>query len=260
MHINEGNLFNLTGLWKKYGARPIAADTLPLVYANANWPYRCWASWSETDIIDGIPRQSDDIAWLNTLPNTAILPIWQLTNANEQKLAAPFESLHIEQHLLAHDWRCTFEQLAMYMQLHVSLPCLPQSRPGFTMTYVRSFDEIKTWVEIGSEAFGYTINRGVIENLLDDENIQILLGWQDEIAVCCALLYKTGDFIGVHQVGVKHAFQGQGIARCLMQQIIKNGLLWQGKYIVLQASRSGQPLYESLGFKAQFKIKNYQKV
>ncbi|WP_340679046.1 GNAT family N-acetyltransferase [Paraglaciecola sp.] len=260
MHVNEANITNLIALWKIYGSRPISGSTLPLVYANATWPYRCWASWNEEEITAGIPKQSDDFAWLNKVPNTAILPVWQLTKVNEHVFAAQYEPLLIEQQLLDNNWRCTFEQLAMYMDLRVSSSYLPQSRSGFTVTYAHSFDEIKTWVEIGSEAFGYAIDRSVIENLLDDENIQLLLGWQEDRAVCCALLYKTGDIIGVHQVGVKHAFQGQGIARCFMQHIIESCALWQGKYIVLQASQSGQPLYESLGFKAQFKIKNYQKV
>lgn len=255
MYIDEANLNNLTGLWKKYGSRPINEDALPLLHTHLHWPHRCWFDWSKDDIGYSLGYSNHSL-WLEDVPESAIIPVWSVTSDNEDENATPF----IEKQLLDKKWICAFEQLAMYKELQEETRCLPLPRPGFQVMPVRTFADIKKWVDIGSEAFAYHIAPSVIENLFNDKDIRILVGWQDKQAVASALLYKTGDIIGLHQVAVKHAFQGQGIARCFMQEIIAASALWQGKYIVLQASQAGQPLYESLGFIAQFTIKNYQRV
>jgi len=260
MHIDKANITNLTGLWKKYGSRPINGGALPLQHANIHWPHRCWLDWSRGDIVYTMLGHLNDTSWLKYVPKSAILPIWPMVSDNENGDAALFEKLLIEKQLQEKKWICTFEQTAMYMKLQEETACLSLTRPGFQVIPVRTSEDIKKWVDIGSEAFAYRIDLPVIENLFNDKDIQILLGWQDEQAVACALLYKTGDIIGIHQVGVKQTFQGQGIARCFMQAILAACTMWQGKYIVLQASQAGQPLYEKLGFTAQFTIKNYQRV
>ena len=257
MHINEANLTNLTGLWKKYGSS--AGATLPSVYSSPQWPYRSWVEWSGEKLTTGMHKQVGDFSWLNNLPETAILPVWKISDASEFDVSTSLKSLDIENHLIKNNWRCSFKQLAMYLELQTAVSYLPLPRQGFVMTRVSSLHDVKTWVDIASDAFNYMIDRAVIDALLGDDDIQLLLGWQDELPVCCALLFKTGEFIGIHQVGVKRGFQGQGIARYLMLYLLDKCIQWQGKYAVLQASHLGQSLYESLGFKAQFHIKNYQK-
>ncbi len=150
--------------------------------------------------------------------------------------------------------------MAMYKELCNSDPFIRAVRPGFSASVIRSLENVQQWIDIGSEAFSYTIDYSVIKNLLNDKDVNIILGWQDDKAVAAALVLITGDVIGIHQVGVKKAFQGQGIARAFMHHIIEfcHGL--NGKYLTLQASQSGQPLYQSLGFSTQFSIKNYQQI
>lgn len=256
MHIDEANLTNLTSLWKKYGSREIKGSAQALLHANTHWPHRCWP--------ETLPGNADDCSWLESVPESAVLPVWPMMNANENGDAALLEQhlteKRLAEKLLAKNWLCAFEQVAMYMALQERFTYLPQTRPGFQVIPVRTPEDITKWIDIGSEAFAYSIDRSVIEKLIHDEDIQILIGSQNGQAIASALLYKTGDIIGVHQVGVKQAFQGKGFARCLMLDLISDCVQWQGKYIVLQASQAGKPLYGSLGFKTQFLIKNYQKV
>ena len=63
----------------------------------------------------------------------------------------------------------------------------------------------------------------------------------------------------MHQVSVSPSFQGQGIAKWLMINLLNQSVDWQAENIVLQASTMGKPLYDKLGFKGQFFINNYQK-
>ncbi|MFK5947918.1 MAG: GNAT family N-acetyltransferase [Methylococcales bacterium] len=260
MHIDEANLFNLTCLWKKYGSWPVNEGALPRLHANMHWPHRCWRDWNTSNIGYTMPGPPSDTAWLEDVPESVILSIWPPMSDNKSGVAVPFEQQLIEKRLLEKQWICDFEQIAMYMELQEESTCLPLSRPGFQVMTVRASEDIKKWVDIGSEAFAYRIDYPVIENLINDKSIRILLAYEGTQAVASALLYKTGKIIGIHQVGVKQAFQGQGVARCFMQNIIASCIMWQGKYIVLQASQAGLPLYDSLGFKVQFTIKNYQRV
>ena len=256
MDMDKANLANLTGLWKKYGTRRINEGERPLLYANQQWPHRCWFEWGVDDRDHVMRGHFNHAAWLDAVPKSAIIALWPVSRGN----AVSAEGRFIENRLLEQHWVCAFEQLAMCRQLDQEAIGRPLTRPGFQLRPALSFEDIKQWVDIGSTAFGYQIDCAVINNLICDKAIRLLLGWQDDQAVACALLYKTGDIIGLHQVAVKPAFQGRGIARCLMQEIIAASLSWQGTHVVLQASQAGQPLYESLGFTAQFSIKNYQRV
>ena len=253
MHIDEANLTNLTGLWKKYGSQPINEDTRPLLHASKRWPHRCWLDMNTDGLSHTIPNHASDITWLDKVPESAVIPVWPMIGTKEYRDTTPLERKLIEK-----KWSCAFEQTAMYLDLKNDVYSSP-TRQGFEVRLVRTPEDIKAWVDIGSEAFAYHIEYSVIENLYTDKDIKILLGWQDGRPVAAALLYKTGNIIGIHQVGVKKDFQGQGIAKCFMQYIIEICALWQGKHLVLQASQSGWPLYESLEFRVQFFIKNYQR-
>ena len=262
MHIDEANLSNLTKLWHKYGSQPVEATTLPLMQANTRWPHRCWIDWKTPPDNDIGQLQGDvnDSRWVENIPESTIFPLWPTVSANNNRPGSKFEPQLIEQLLLDKHWYCAFEQTAMYLALPGDARHLPQTRPEFKVNRVVTSDDIKTWADIGSEAFAYQIDLAVIQQLVNLDDIQLLLGWENGQAIASGLLYKTGDIIGVHQVGVKQAFQGKGFAKSFMLDLIDACTQWQGKYVVLQASQAGKPLYEKLGFKSQFLIKNFQRV
>lgn len=251
--MDKENLINLTGLWKKYGAQKMQTSLSSNVFVNPKWPYRYWLDAP----LDNIAYQSMSSRFDN-IPEQVTIPVWPMMKSANALHYETAQTQFKQTELLSDNWHCGFEQLAMYKQLPIDVISLPQNRSGFVVTQVATAEELAKWVLIGSEAFAYQIDSDVIKQLVDDKELQILLGWQHGEAVASALLYKTGEVIGVHQVAVKQAFQGQGIANAFMQHIIAICSQWQGKYMVLQASVAGQPLYAKLGFKAQFKIKNFQ--
>lgn len=259
LYVDQANISNLKRLWKKYGSHKVRLGDSLTINTNTHWPYRCW--------FDN-PAALTDYSLLQNVPESSIYPIWASLNCDAefkaaQGTAALNELLLIEQQLIDQHWFCLFEQTAMYLTLSEEITALLasqfKSRDGFTMTTVLTTHDITLWIDIVADSFGYGIDREVIEKLIKDQDMQILMAYYNHQAIATALLFKTGDVIGVHQVGVKKSFQGKGFARLLMQEIIARSLLWQGKHIVLQASAAGKPLYDSLGFKTQFIIKNYRK-
>ncbi len=130
---------------------------------------------------------------------------------------------------------------------------------NFSVKKLTTVTELALWLNIASKAFGYAIEQLVFEKLMAEQDSQILLAYDNNVPVATALLFKTDNIIGVHQVAVHPNMQGKGYARMLMKALINKSYEWQGSHIVLQASAAGKPLYDSLGVKNQFLIKSYQK-
>lgn len=252
MDIDRANLSNLTGLWNKYGATALEHHRLPLKYGNIRWPHRYW--------FDSLLTNPETTAWLQNLDESVVIPVWEIPKSTATNSFATPLWQQLEGQLAERHWHCVFEQVAMYLAV-AQLPVLSTKKgAGFNVCPVSTLDELAQWISIGSEAFAYSIDFSVIANLKADSDIKLLLGRQDDQAVACALLYKTGEVIGIHQVGVKQAFQGQGIAKQFMQCIVYICAQWGGNYLVLQASALGLPLYKRMGFLPQFTIKNYQSI
>ena len=259
MDINQANLKNLTQLWRKYGVQDIALSK-PLsgtvLTVNHHWPHRVWQS----ALISKSLNDSDHLLkCLDQIPECfishATVPVCSF---NEQTNASD-----LEQHLAKNNWQCAFQQTAMYLSVE-QVDTQPFSkRDDFSIEKVTSLEQLSTWVSIASEAFGYAIDQTVFEKLLHDADIQILLGMLgnegNSVAVATALLYREGSVIGLHQMGVAKGFQGQGIAKKMMHGLIEQCVVQQDEYLVLQASQAGKPLYDSLGFKGQFEIRNYRR-
>ncbi|MCI2284724.1 GNAT family N-acetyltransferase [Colwellia sp. MSW7] len=261
MDINQANIDNLTRLWKKYGVQIIDKNTQ--LIKNTSWPYRCWFD---------LPASGQNYLQLKHLDTTAIVPMWsepenadieekENSNLSSQLFLTKQSSLEVE---LVKKGQCLFSQTAMYLAI---LPAVLftikdkiKLRKGFTVKLVTKTQELMAWVDIASKAFGYVIDQSVIESLMNDSEIRLLLAYDNDEAIATALMYKTGSIIGVHQVGVKPDVQGKGFSRLLMSELIVNCAEWQGTHVVLQASDAGKPLYDKLGFQAQFLINNYQRV
>lgn len=263
MNIHKANLTNLTDLWKKYGAQYNNNSTVPLLYTNTHWPNRCWFDWntiSGEDIHQALQSITEIKMLLDNIPDSAIVSVWPMISASNEVEPIDQYSQLVERLLMHRKWICRSEQTAMYLDLKDTQVNQPLINTSFEIDIVTTAEGVKEWVDVGTEAFSYSIECTVIELLINDKDIQILLGRQNGQAITCGLLYKSDNVIGIHQLGVKQAFQGKGIAKYFMQEIMASCKRWRAKHIVLQASPEGQPLYDNLGFRTQFSIKNYHKL
>lgn len=239
--IKKGNIDNLTTLWKKMGAEEQVLSAHEGYYSASRWPNRCWFDWDvDTDSIDNI----DGV--LSALRKDQIMPIWDRTGMTAGKL---------EQALISNSFGVMLEQTAMVMNVD---DFSMSDSPVNSIKSVSSAEDVEIWVSVGSAAFGYQIDAHVISKLVHDEDIKLFIYYYENTPAGTALLCKTSDVIGVHQVGVVPTFQGKRIGSSLMKYLISECKEWQGKFITLQASTAGKGLYERLGFSPQFMIRSYR--
>ena len=240
--LKQLNVDNLTSLWRRMGINKNSEWNKKGLTVSEKWPNRYWFDWDAN-----IQQINSIVPVLHQLPAQAVVPVW---------MGAGQAANQLEVFLNDECFQVLFSQQAMYLDLQQqALPNLPE----LNVIEAQSPTEIETWVATASAAFGYTIDVAAIAALVDVPEVKLLLLKEAEQAVATALVYQTGDVIGVHLVGVPDEYRGRGFARMIMQQVIKISIGMGGKYLTLQASAAGEPLYLQLGFELQFTIRNYKR-
>ncbi|WP_105255230.1 GNAT family N-acetyltransferase [Pseudoalteromonas sp. T1lg75] len=247
MDINQANIANLTSLWERYGAAPLADESTWPFKVNHVWPHRCWHPE---------PGSLTSMAPLAEARAGVMFPLWP--DLHGVSLQFPKERELALKHA---GWDCVLVQTAMYLPLSVSdYPPTSDNAVTSAELVVRNItrvEEVSSWIEVVNEAFGYRVDARAIGPLLECEQAQLYVGlWAGEV-VASALLYYTGEVVGLHQVALKQTHQGQGLAKSMMQDLLRLAVASGAQYMVLQASAAGRPLYENLGFITQFEIRSY---
>lgn len=223
------------------GASPSPLAGLGSFYQSESWPDRCW-----TDLDAPIENQTAIADGLKQLTSGTMVPAWHQPEVTPNPL---------EEALIHTGFQPTFSQSAMFLDLeHHSLE-KPAALDGMTVDTVEA---VNTWTQVASASFGYEIDPSSIHRLFDVPEVQLLLTRQNKKATATALVYSKGDITGIHLVGVLPDFRGQGLARTLMQEVIFQISQSSSRFITLQASTSGEPLYRKLGFTHQFSYTNYR--
>ena len=235
--LDLANLKNLTALWDALGATQQVHPSASL-WISDSWPHKCWIN----------PRDpqtpiSDDVE----LSERLIFPVWGLGDVLARETS--FKNLGYE---------VNSEQTAMVLsaeaRTHISA-----THNDIDMKQVVDADDAFLWSGICAEAFGYAIDPGPIRELIGNDQASVFLAAVDGEAAGTAILYRTDHITGIHQVGVRPLFRGNGLARRMMEATIDHAFRCGAQHITLQASPAGKPLYDQLGFRDQFQIRNYKK-
>lgn len=236
------NIDNLTHLWRAMGSNDTPA--LDGFQASTRWPHRHWFEFQQP-----LPAQPVLTDLLATLPDRAIVPVWQAADQPND------EAKRLTTTLATQGFALALAQTAMILPASA----VSGDEAASADLQITDSDDPIAWARTGSQAFGYEIDPAVIRQLAARADIRLMEArWQDRPAAT-ALLHKTGDIIGIHQVGVTPDFQRRGIARVLMHQAMRAACRWQGRYLTLQASAAGLPLYQQLGFQRQGKICSFRR-
>lgn len=238
MDLVRANVDNLRTLWRKYGVTEANEQAL---IRNVGWPHRVWFEHTHFDITG-----------LSELPQSAIYPVLP-----DGTGALPF---YQEKALCEQGWRHVLQQTAMTLAL--TNYCVGHSEvhsnTKLALGQVRTWQEVRAWTDIASAAFSYRVDPEIINRLRDDDDVFLLLVTKQDKPVATAILLRTDKVFGIHQVGVKAEYRGQGIAQWLMLALINKAQKMGAEHLVLQASITGKPMYQKLGFNEQFIINSYQ--
>lgn len=242
---------NLLSLWHLYGAVELDPQ-YNSIWHNTDWPNRCWLEHSNNtnEMLSNselYPNFLEKLSLLSTETTFSVFHSQEISDAsgNEALIGALAEA----------DLQRSFTQMAM----HLPLPKWNRLKLDnqLSIKSIADANQFDEWAAIGSDAFGYQINPSKISGASTKKGITCLLVDYKEVPAATALMYKTGRTMGIHQVAVKSNFQGQGIARNLMIELINHCQETGIDNIVLQSSDAGKPLYDSLGFKELYEIHNY---
>ncbi|MCV2883421.1 GNAT family N-acetyltransferase [Aestuariibacter sp. AA17] len=232
MDIDHANIHNLTGLWKKYGAHCVMQQGGSQLMASDTWPYRAW-----------VEGKSDLALQLLNTPKTHRLSRW------------PYASCDVEH--VSEQWQFEFAQTAMYLPLHHYQATAVSPTNHLHMQVVKDECLLRDWLTVCSDAFGYEIDANALLPLLTEDDVTIFLGVIENQPALSALLYRTDNVIGLHQMAVSQKFQGRGLAQVAMHFLLSKAKSSGAEYMVLQASEAGLPVYSKLGFQTQFTLKHY---
>jgi GNAT superfamily N-acetyltransferase len=236
--LAQANIDNLHQLWQHMGA---AACTLPGMQGfgqSTGWPHRCWPVTGKVDKTTALVNS------LKYLEGNYIMPLC----SGEHRLLQ-----HI---LLENNYHVSSEQTAMFLDLQQTQLA---REPAFVISPVHSHRAIHEWTHTASHAFGYLIDNKVMQGLVTLEGVCLYIVRIDNVPAATVMLYQRGEVTGIHQLGVIKEFRGRGLARKIMTDLTWLCANMDTRYLVLQASRAAERLYLSLGFTAQFMLKNYQR-
>ena len=209
---------------------------------SVSWPRRCWhESIASTHEMSDISRN------ITVISKNCTFPVWMSESISTSQLRKVLRDNGFE---------IVLEQLAMYKDME-NYPLGTCS--DLELVRAKSQKDIEVWTNTAAISFGYEIDISVIRKIALNPDVQLVLAHIKHYPAATAMLFKTGSILGIHQVGVLPEYRGKGIARKLMQDVMNQCSQLAVRYITLQASAAGKSLYQSLGFKPQFKIHSYQR-
>ncbi|MDR6782974.1 ribosomal protein S18 acetylase RimI-like enzyme [Pedobacter africanus] len=233
-----GNIDNLVTLWKTAGAAFQAyfnkGDYEYVQIPGSEWPNKIWFNRE-------ISRQDAELVLAqNSASDTnLVIPYWDLYGTSSLK------------NLEAGGFTEKSRQIAMCLELGNRFD--EQKRLDFKR--LTSSKDMKEWAALYPQAFGYSISETILVNTFTE--IHYYLACFENQPVGTAIMFQTGEIIGIHGVGVSPDARRSGYAEEIMKFVLNRAIDMGARYTMLQASDMGKGLYDKLGFETQFVIKNY---
>lgn len=238
MNIIEYNINNLTSLWKTV-SQPFNSYFTEngfnySLIKDSEWPNRLWLN--EDIDQDKIVLIKEKLASIST---SLIIPYWDIYKSNSFKI------------LEENNFKLKFEQIAMSLKINHSFCKLND----FKLIKVSTQKSAKLWSIIFKKSFGYLINPKLITKTY--KHINYYIAFHKSEAIGTGILHTTNRISGIHSVGIVPKQRRKGYAEEIMKILINKSIKKNTDYITLQASEMGVGLYLKLGFKEDFRIKNY---
>lgn len=238
MNNIKSNIDNLTNLWQAvsepfdsyFGETGFNYSLIE----NSEWPNRLWLNQDFNTRNITLVKEK-----LSSLSTNLIVPYWDIYDSNSFEL--------LEQN----GFELKFEQIGMSLKRNDQFT----ESSSLSLKKVSTEKEAELWSVLFSKSFGYLINPLILTKSQKHTNYYI--AYNQNEAVGTGILHTTKNVSGIHSVGIIPEQRRKGYAEDIMKLLINQSLKMNIDFVTLQASNMGLSLYLKLGFKEQFKIKNY---
>ncbi|WKN40846.1 GNAT family N-acetyltransferase [Tunicatimonas pelagia] len=239
MDIIRENIDNLTSLWmtvgKEMGAYRSESHFNYSYLHYSEWPNKLWFHTDVTE--ENVLAAREQI---QSLSNLLGISYWDIYGSNS------YELLEIG------GFKKASEQIGMYL----ALSDLLKVDTFLHLEEVKSKDSALLWEDVFLRGFDYKISHRLL--LPDYESTHFFIAYQEQVPVGTAVLHaKNNQVMGVHSMSILPEMRRQGYAEQIMRILLNKSISQGYTWVTLQASAMGKGLYEKLGFKEQFIMKNY---
>ncbi len=143
------------------------------------------------------------------------------------------------------------------LQRSGGIPCLSvptlaaDAAASFEIRSVTDEDTLAHHVDVVAAAFEWwrpDVERVFRPQLLDAPGWHAYVGYREGVAVTTAQLIVDGDVGGLYYVGTLESARGTGCGEAITRHVLAEAASFGCSLATLQASPSGQPIYERIGF------------
>lgn len=240
MNVIESNISNLKSLWKS-ATQPFNTynedEHLGFCFVpNSQWPNKIWL------------KKSYD---LNILNEIKLL----LKSEMEGLKFSYFDTDFSEQNQIIFDYQ-GFEESSIQFGMSLELREKLKLSTKLNLKLVTSHHDSQQWSQSFQKAFGYKISNETLEKTYHTINYYLI--YHNDDLVGTVICHVTQATIGIHSLGILPNMRGKGYATQIMYNVLNTGIEQDCKIATLQASNMAKSMYEKMGFRTEFIMRNYK--
>ena len=181
--------------------------------------------------------------------------------------AGPFWMVHlrdgVDDHLLPTVQANGLEEVEGYPAMVLTaLPAAVPDVPGLEVHRIRTVAEFETFVETAGGNAG--TNAELVETFLgrsivEEPDVALLLGVRDGTPVATSISIRSGDVVGVYNVGTAEPARRRGIGWAMTAAAIVAGAEPGTTTATLQSSAMAQSMYADHGFRVLFRYRLFRR-
>lgn len=235
----ESNIINLTSLWKS-ATQPFNTynEDKNIGYCfvpNSQWPNKIW---------------------LKKEHNPEILnEIKLLLKSEMDGLAFTYFDLETSGKNLVFDYH-DFDETSIQFGMSLTLSEKVKISKQLKFKLVTNTKDSQKWSQSFYKTFGYIISEETLNKTYHHINYYVI--YDQENIIGTVIEHQTNSTIGIHGLGILPNMRGKGYATQIMHHILNKGLEQRCNLATLQASKMAKSMYEKMGFKTEFIMRNYK--
>ena len=154
-----------------------------------------------------------------------------------------------------------------WIAMAIDLKTVPESfniPEGMEIKEVLNLEELKTWTDVLVESFEFpkiveSYKKYFINSGIQNPDFHYYLGFLNGNPVATGVLFNGEGAAGLFYIGTHPKARMQGIAKTMVNYLLREAKNKGYHIFILQASEMGYPLYKQIGFKKYYTTKIYNK-